>query len=71
MGVEGIYPEFQCQSVLVRGWYISHGETSFRGYILTTEPQGTARKQEYIFSYALRARNLNYLNLFSLSAQGS
>ena len=32
---------------------ISRWETSFCGYILTTEPHGTALKQEYIFSHWL------------------
>ena len=47
------YAAYLCQSVRGGGWYISHGETSFRGYALTTELHGTARKQEYIFSHWL------------------
>ena len=35
---------------------------SFCGYVLTTEPHGTTLNQGFLFSYALWARNPNYLN---------
>ena len=52
---------FPCPSVLVGGWYISHWETSFRCYGLTTELHWPTLNQGHIYRVSVPVRARRWL----------